>query len=326
MTRVLVVPGYCGSGPLHWQTLWERLDGRCQRVAQRDWGQPELSEWLAALDQQVGSDPSPVLFVAHSLGCVLLAHWAARSRHAGQVLGALLVAPADVEQQTSTPACLQGFAPVPLARLPFPSIVVASRNDLYASFARAQQFAEGWGARFVDAGDAGHLNADSQLGTWPFGRALLGELLRKTPFALEARLAADTVYVAESGLSLLLLMNDRRYPWLILVPKVAGINELFELDEDDRCRLWEESAAVARLLSRDFAADKVNVGVLGNVVRQLHLHHVARYLDNPAWPGPVWGHSPREPYSDEQLAVVLARLGSGRLREWFRFDPHDEGA
>src|SRR5687768_12878655 len=101
MTRVLVVPGYCGSGPDHWQTLWERLDARCLRVQQRDWEHPELSEWLAALDQAVASEPAPVVLAAHSLGCVLVAHWASSSAHAGKVLGALLVAPADLD----SPAC-----------------------------------------------------------------------------------------------------------------------------------------------------------------------------------------------------------------------------
>jgi len=319
MTRVLVVPGYCGSGPDHWQTLWERLDARCQRVQQSDWEHPELSSWLDALDASVAREPDPLVLAAHSLGCVLVAHWAARTHLRERVLGALLVAPADVECPQSVPACLQGFAPVPLAPLPFPSIVVASRNDSYATFARSTQLAQAWGARLVDAGEAGHLNADSQLGTWPLGRSLLGELLCAAPFTLDPRLAADTVQLAESGLSLLLLMNDRRYPWLILVPKVAGMSELFELDEDDRSRLWEESAAVARTLSLDFHADKVNLGALGNVVRQLHLHHVARTLGDPAWPRPVWGHSPRQPYSEGELRALRSRLASGRLREWFVF-------
>lgn len=319
MTRVLVVPGYCGSGPVHWQTLWERLDARCQRVQQANWDDPVLSQWSAALEQAISREQQPVVLVAHSLGCVLIAHWAGRSAHTGRVLGALLVAPADVERY-SVPAGLAGFAPVPLAALPFPSILVASRNDPFASFQRSAQFAQAWGARLIDAGEAGHLNADSQLGTWPFGRNLLSELLRDLPFALDPRLAADTLPLAESGLSLLLLMNDRRYPWLILVPKVAGMSELFELDEDDRSRLWEESAAIARALSHDFLADKVNLAALGNVVRQLHLHHVGRTLGDPAWPGPVWGHSAREPYSEPELRTLRARLAGGRLREWFRFD------
>jgi predicted alpha/beta hydrolase family esterase/diadenosine tetraphosphate (Ap4A) HIT family hydrolase len=322
MARILVIPGYGGSGPDHWQTLWERLDGRCLRVEQGNWDSPELEGWLAALDQVVAAQRGPVVLVAHSLGCVLLAHWVLLARRSAnpQVVGALLVAPADVDDRSCVPACLGGFAPIPRAPLPFPSILVASRNDSYCSFARAQQLASSWGARLVDAGALGHVNADSRLGTWPLGRALLQELLASAPFELDARLAADTVPLAESGLSLLLLMNDSRYPWLIVVPKVAGVSELFELDEDDRSRLWEESGAIARCLGHDFAADKVNVAMLGNVVRQLHVHHVARRLDDPAWPGPVWGHSPRVPYAVAQIAALRARLAAGRLREWFRFD------
>jgi diadenosine tetraphosphate (Ap4A) HIT family hydrolase len=215
---------------------------------------------------------------------------------------------------------VRDFAPLPRARLPFPSILVASRDDPYADFARAQELAALWGARFVDAGAQGHLNADSKLGTWREGRALLKELERGAPFALHPRLAAAGVRVAESGLSLLLLTNERRYPWLTLVPKVAGMSELHELDEDDRSRLFEESCAVSRALALDFSADKVNIGMLGNVVPQLHIHHVARFLDDPAWPAPVWGHSARELYAPDALSALRQRLGRGRLRQWFRFD------
>lgn len=139
-----------------------------------------------------------------------------------------------------------------------------------------------------------------------------------TDFELDARLRADTIALGESALSLLLLMNERRYPWLILVPKRAGLSELFELTENERALLVEESAAVARSLSEGFKADKINVGALGNVVRQLHVHHVARYVGDPAWPGPVWGHSPREPYESSALASVRATL-EAKLAGRFRF-------
>jgi uncharacterized protein len=259
MTRVLIVPGLNGSGPEHWQSKWEALDTRCTRVELPNWDAPQLASWLGALTQAVESQTDSVLLVAHSLGSVLVAHWA---RHASpqKVLGALLVAPADVDSPQHTPACARGFAPIPLTPLPFPSMVVASRNDPYADFERAVQWAEHWGSQLVDAGEAGHINSDSKLGSWPKGRALLSELLHTTPFKLDSRLSADTVCIAESGLSLLLLMNDSRYPWLILVPKISGLTEIFELDEDDRSRLWEESCALGRALSLDFCADKVNVG------------------------------------------------------------------
>jgi predicted alpha/beta hydrolase family esterase/diadenosine tetraphosphate (Ap4A) HIT family hydrolase len=326
MTRVLTIPGLSGSGPGHWQSLWERLDSRLLRVEQRSWERPQLEEWVGGLEAALARESGPVVLVAHSLGCALVAHWASRlgsrmsTAHGEQVLGALLVAPADVEDVARTPDCVRSFAPLPLRALPFRSILVASRNDPYASFERAQRLAVAWGSRLVDVGEGGHLNAESQLGAWPEGLALLRQLLETTPFALDAGLASDCVCLAESGLSLLLLRNERRYPWLILVPKLPAVSELFELDEDDRARFWEESCAVARALSLDFGAHKLNVGMLGNQLRQLHVHHVARFLDDPAWPAAVWDQPTREPYAPQELAQLRERLAKGRLRQWFRFE------
>lgn len=318
MARVLILPGLGSSGPEHWQTLWQRLDPSYQRVELGDWDAPSCAAWCERLDQAVRADTGPIILVAHSLACILVAHWAARGA-TGNVSSALLVAPADVDCPRHTPDCVRNFAPLPRAALPFPSILVASRDDPYAAFARAEELAQLWGARFIDGGAQGHLNADSKLGTWPVGRALLRELERQAPFTLHPRLAAAGVRVAESGLSLLLITNERRYPWLTLVPKAPGVHELHELDEDDRSRLLEESCAISRALTLDFRADKVNIASLGNVVPQLHVHHVARFLDDPAWPGPVWGHSPREPYTEEALASLRSRLAQGRLRQWFEF-------
>jgi predicted alpha/beta hydrolase family esterase/diadenosine tetraphosphate (Ap4A) HIT family hydrolase len=322
MTRALIVPGLFGSGPEHWQTQWEALDARCVRVQQEDWDHPDLAAWCAALERAVAAQPEPVILVAHSLGCVLVAHWAQRGSTLG-VRGALLVAPADVESSADLPelALVRGFCPIPTAQLPFPSIVAASRNDPYASVQRAAELARRWGARLVDLGDVGHVNADSKLGTWPVGRELLRELLGLAPFTLDPRLRHDTVQLGESEGSLLLLMNERRYPWLILVPKRPALSELYELAPAEQASLLEESCLVAQVLAAEFQADKVNVGALGNVVRQLHLHHVARWLGDPAWPGPVWGHSPRQPYSPEELASVRARLAKTALST--RFLPND---
>jgi diadenosine tetraphosphate (Ap4A) HIT family hydrolase len=132
-------------------------------------------------------------------------------------------------------------------------------------------------------------------------------------FTLDPRLAADTVLLGSSDLCLLLLMDERRYPWLILVPKRAGLSELYELTAAERAQLMEESCAVAEALAQGFGADKINVGALGNIVRQLHVHHVARRVGDPAWPGPVWGHSPREPRDasarDEVVGPLRLALG-----------------
>jgi hypothetical protein len=170
----LIVPGLFNSGPDHWQSVWERHHPEYRRVAQRDWEHPHRADWVATLDEAVGAAPTPVVLVAHSLGCVAVAHWAARQRH--RVAGALLVAPPDVEA-AAAPRVVRDFAPIPLAPLPFRSIVVASTDDPYAGFTRAEAWAAAWGSRFVSAGAAGHINSDAGYGPWPAGERLLAELL-----------------------------------------------------------------------------------------------------------------------------------------------------
>ena len=103
-------------------------------------------------------------------------------------------------------------------------------------------------------------------------------------------------------------MRDARYPWLILVPEMPGLVEIVDLDRDDRIRLMDETDTAAKALSRLFAPDKINTGALGNIVRQLHVHIVARNQGDPAWPGPVWGHSAAEDYSAAALNVRVAEL------------------
>lgn len=171
---VLTVPGLGGSGPNHWQTLWEH-EPNISRVEQRDPDEPVLAEWVARLDRAVTQARAPVVLVAHSLGVALVNHWAGRVQ--GHVKGALLVAPADVDAKDHPPKA-QRFGPMPLAPLPFPSIVVASENDPFVSLDRARFFADVWGSRFVNVGRLGHINADSGLGRWADGFALADELRR----------------------------------------------------------------------------------------------------------------------------------------------------
>jgi predicted alpha/beta hydrolase family esterase len=173
---ILVLPGYGDSGPEHWQSLWEAADPRFRRVAQRDWLEPRLDDWLAVLDREVSVCPTPPVLVAHSLGCVLVAHWVARMRRT--VAGALLVAPADADALAEVLDAVESFRPVPLIPLPFPSIVVVSDDDTYAPRERAEAFARARGSRFVGLSGIGHINSDSGLGEWPEGRAVLDELLR----------------------------------------------------------------------------------------------------------------------------------------------------
>jgi predicted alpha/beta hydrolase family esterase len=172
--RVLILPGLWNSGPEHWQTHWERADASFVRVEQRDWVNPVRWEWVAVLEAAVAAVGPDVVLAAHSAGCALAAFWAAATTRA--VRGALLVAPADTEA-ASFPDGPSGWRPMPLAALPFPSIVVASRDDPFVTIDRARLFAQAWGSRLVDAGAAGHLNAASGLGAWPRGRALVDGLL-----------------------------------------------------------------------------------------------------------------------------------------------------
>ncbi|MDD2881661.1 MAG: alpha/beta fold hydrolase [Rhodoferax sp.] len=174
--NVLILPGWQGSGPQHWQSLWQARQG-FQRVDQHDWLRPLRGDWIARLEDVVLSTTEPVVLVAHSLGCVLVAAWASHSRNAHRVKAALLVAPGDVEREALRPV-LTSWSPIPLQPLPFKSTLVASQDDPYCSFERAQFFAAAWGSVLVDAGAAGHINADSGLGDWAQGQALLNELIQ----------------------------------------------------------------------------------------------------------------------------------------------------
>ena len=127
-------------------------------------------------------------------------------------------------------------------------------------------------------------------------------------FALDPRLQNDTVLLGAFPLSTLLLMNDRTYPWLILVPQRAGVREIYELADADRRQLLDESCHLAKTLAALYRPDKLNIAALGNVVPQLHIHHVVRYQGDPAWPAPVWGKAPPVPYNPAELAACRARL------------------
>ena len=174
-SSVLLLPGWQDSGPQHWQSRWEQLYGYT-RVQQHDWMQPLRGDWMAQLEEAVLAVSAPVVLVAHSLGCQLTAAWAAHSQHTARVKAALLVAPGDPEREELRVA-LRSWSPLVRQRLPFTAVLLASRNDPYCTFARAEGFAADWGASLIDYGDAGHLNAESGLGDWPQGHALLTTLL-----------------------------------------------------------------------------------------------------------------------------------------------------
>ncbi len=177
MTRpgptVLLLSGYTGSGPQHWATLW-RLEHGYVAVEQRDWDDPDPVEWEAAFAAAFARTEGAVVLAGHSLGCLVIARWAER-HDVSRVAGALLVAPCDVEAPGAI-AELRRFAPMPSARLPFPSRVVASTNDPLATLERSRAFAVAWGSELTVVDGAGHFDTAAGYGPWPAGHGLLREL------------------------------------------------------------------------------------------------------------------------------------------------------
>jgi uncharacterized protein len=177
--RLLLLPGWQDSDPGHWQSRWEALHG-AQRVQQDDWWWPRRGDWMARLEDTLLADERPAVLIAHSMGCQLVAAWAAHSRHAERVQGALLVALPDVERADMPPQ-LQAWAPIPQARLPFHSVAVLSDDDPYCAIERGRLFAAAWGSRIVALPGAGHINTASGLGDWPDGWQHVEELARRMP-------------------------------------------------------------------------------------------------------------------------------------------------
>ena len=177
---VLILPGWTGSGPEHWQSHWERAHPEYRRVEQENWDTPTREDWLPTIDRAISSATPPVVLVAQSLGCIAAVEWAARpdSESLSRVAGAFLVAPADVERKQAGRVVRQ-WRPIPMQRLPFPSVLVASRTDPYAAFGRSEEFAAAWGSELVDIGDAGHVNTASGHGPWPEGHRMLEEFISR---------------------------------------------------------------------------------------------------------------------------------------------------
>ena len=174
MRPILIVPGYRDSGEGHWQTLFEARFAGARRVRMPCFEHPVLPEWVASLDAAVAGCAQPPVLVAHSLGCIAVAHWARSTTR--PVRGALLVAPCDVEKCELPPA-LRAFAPAPQGRLEFPSVLVASTDDPYLELTRAGDLAFAWGSRPHVIAGAGHINVASGHGDWPYGEALLSAML-----------------------------------------------------------------------------------------------------------------------------------------------------
>jgi uncharacterized protein len=171
MTSFITLPGIGGSGETHWQTHWEASDSCFTRFHPSDWDKPHLADWQDALERQIDNSPSPPVLVAHSLACLLVAH--AAETVAGRVMGAFLVAVPD-PASAAFPAAAASFANPPRHRLPFPTLIVASANDPYATPDYVKERAEEWDAGFVEIGPCGHINGASGLGIWDQGRMLFG--------------------------------------------------------------------------------------------------------------------------------------------------------
>ena len=173
--RVLLLPGWLDSDPAHWQSRWEHLHGY-RRVEQDDWVWPRRGDWMARLDEVVLESEAAAVLVAHSLGCQLVAAWAAHSQHAARVKAALLVAPPDTAR-ADMPPNLFSWKLIERRRLPFAGRVVISDDDPFCAPQRAAAMAADWGCALSTIANRGHINADSGLGDWPEGHAVLRALL-----------------------------------------------------------------------------------------------------------------------------------------------------
>ena len=174
---LLLVPGLGDSSDGHWQNHWLEHFPNAKKVTQNDWHQPKLNEWLLELNNTIEQTEGPIILVAHSLAVILVAHWS-QKYFIPNVIGALLVAPADVDSRTHTPPETWNFAPIPVTKLKFPSILITSNDDPYINAQRAEFLAEKWKSKYLNIGNKGHLNAASQLGLWKDGQEILDELIQ----------------------------------------------------------------------------------------------------------------------------------------------------
>jgi serine hydrolase len=178
---ILVIPGLGGSGPDHWQSRWEAKIPAVRRVVQADWEKPRLAAWRDRIVEEVERAARPVILVAHSLGVLAAVHAApflAKGESSGKVNGGFLVAPPSVEVLSGLDALDSAFLTVPPEPLPFPALVIASRNDPFASFAESEALARTLGAEFIDAGFSGHINSESGHGPWPEGLMVFAGFLK----------------------------------------------------------------------------------------------------------------------------------------------------
>ena len=174
MTNYLIVPGLGNSGPEHWQTYFEKSGDNFYKIYQQEWDAPICRDWVETIDKKVSEfDLSTVVLIGHSLGCSTIAHWA--KLYKKKIKGALLVAPSDLEAPLYTFPTI-GFLPISLEKINFKTIVIASADDIWVSIDRAKFFAENWGSKFINIGNAGHINASSGHTNWEEGLTILKTL------------------------------------------------------------------------------------------------------------------------------------------------------
>jgi predicted alpha/beta hydrolase family esterase len=171
MTNYFIIPGLGNSGEEHWQTFFEESLSNIQRINQQDWETPKCIDWIETIDKSISAyDLSTIVLIGHSLGCAAIVHWA--NKFGKKIKGALLVAPSDSESPKYTFKTI-GFETIPLNKISFKTIIVASANDYWISPERATFFADSWGSKFINIGDAGHINAASGYGKWKEGLEIL---------------------------------------------------------------------------------------------------------------------------------------------------------
>ncbi|WP_157015400.1 RBBP9/YdeN family alpha/beta hydrolase [Mesorhizobium xinjiangense] len=174
---ILIIPGYTNSGPNHWQTRWEGRLSTARRVEQDEWSKPVREDWTQRLADTANKAERPIVLVGHSLGIPTAIH--ALPAIEKPIAGAFFVAPPDVANPKIRPKHLMTFGPYPRNPLPFPSVTIASRSDPFCEFAIAEDIAGAWGSLFIDAGEAGHINAGSGHGPWPEGSMVFAQFLSR---------------------------------------------------------------------------------------------------------------------------------------------------
>ena len=173
--NILLIPGFTNPGPNHWQTRWENKLSSANRVHMGDWHKPVFEDWKTNLIEAVAKTTKPVILVGHSIGSQVIVQ--AAKDFGKPIAGAFLVAPPDVANPSIRPRHLLTFGPAPTDPLPFPSVTIANRNDHFCSYEMAEEMAANWGSLFMDAGESGHINAESGHGPWPEGLMVFSKFL-----------------------------------------------------------------------------------------------------------------------------------------------------